>query len=51
MSLKNPINIPKSLSQIQTTDNEYPMKVEIELMSNKEISEFDIDLIIDTALN
>lgn len=50
LTIPNPIAIPLSLSQNQPTNNEYPIKVEIELVSSKKQSEFNVDLVIDAGL-
>lgn len=49
-TLNPPINIPLNLAEGYPNENEYPIKVVIEIKSNKEQSEFDMDLVYDAAL-
>jgi Fic family protein len=51
ITLINPINIPLSLSENLPADNEFPIKIILELISEKNASEFDVDLVIDAGLN
>ena len=49
-TLNPPINIPLNLTEGYPNENEYPIKVVIETKSNKEQSEFDLDLVYDATL-
>lgn len=49
-TLNPPINIPLNLAEGYPNENEYPIKVVIEINSNKDQSEFDVDLVYDAAL-
>ena len=50
-SLQHAINIPESFSGGSPVDNEYPIKAEFEITSELAQSEFDVELVIDAALD
>ena len=49
-TLNPSINIPLNFAEGNPKENEYPIKVVIEIKSKKEQSEFDVDLVYDAAL-
>ncbi|NQY09711.1 MAG: hypothetical protein HRT71_09385 [Flavobacteriales bacterium] len=49
-TLNTPINIPVNIWEGLPHINEYPIKVEFEIKSNLETSEFDIELVYDASL-
>ena len=49
-NLQDSISIPESFTGGLPTDNEFPMKIEFELISEMKHSEFNVDLVIDAGL-
>lgn len=50
LTLPHPINIPANLAEGIPNDNEYPIKVAIEIKSKKKQWAFDVELVYDAAL-
>lgn len=50
-TLQHPINIPESFSGGAPNENEFPIKIIFQITSETEHSEFDVELVIDAAID